>query len=390
MTKKLNLLAVSLFITVLLFVYLTVHHFALKLGLSGSALCSISSKVNCDAAALSSYSEIFGIPIAILGGMFHFLLLGYVLFIKFDWIESNIDLQKTIRAMLISSAAVSLLMGLISTIVIQVFCPFCIGTYLFSFLNLYLGWNLVLVDHKQKWNLTHFLNASKSHLVFLLLVPVSSWIVSGMIYENYGLNELKKVVPEKIAQWKASPVYDFNPDIGLKNGSATNKIVIVEFADFKCPHCKAASKTLDTYLKTRSDIQFIFKPFPLDGNCNSSDQITKGDGTRCTMAAWVMCSEKIAQKGWLMHHWLFENQEEFSAITDLKSLLPQIEKEFQIKADQLTACADSSETYDLIKKSSEEGNKAQVSGTPTIYLNGQKLTYGHVLEVLKTAVNELN
>ena len=108
------------------------------------------------------------------------------------------------------------------------------------------------------------------------------------------------------------------------------------------------------------------------------------------MAAWVMCSEKIAQKGWLMHHWLFENQEEFSAITDLKSLLPQIEKEFQIKADQLTACADSSETYDLIKKSSEEGNKAQVSGTPTIYLNGQKLTYGHVLEVLKTAVNELN
>lgn len=91
-----------------------------------------------------------------------------------------------------------------------------------------------------------------------------------------------------------------------------------------------------------------------------------------------------------MQHWLFEKQEEIAAVHDLNSLLPEIQAKFQLKTDELRACADSSATYDLLKKSSAEGNTAQVSGTPTIYLNGKKLESGHILQILSAAVNELN
>jgi protein-disulfide isomerase len=71
-------------------------------------------------------------------------------------------------------------------------------------------------------------------------------------------------------------------------------------------------------------------------------------------------------------------------------LLPEIETRFQLKPDELKACADSSETYDILKKSSAEGNAAKVEGTPTIYLNGKKLNYGNFLPVLSGAVNSID
>lgn len=389
MTKKINILIGSLIITIGLFTYLTIHHFAVKLGISGSALCSISSTLNCDAAALSQFSEIFKLPIAILGAVFHLALLGLIVFLKLNWLDESIYLKKFIQLSLIFSAITSIIMALISFFLIKVACPFCLGTYVFSFINLFLGWNIVSSTNKEVFDFSSLFSDQKYLLIILFLIPTSSWFISGIIKDNYGLSELDKVIPEKLALWKNSTVYQFNPDIGLNNKVSNAKAQIVEFADFKCPHCKQAHKTISTYLKSHPEVNFTFKPFPLDGNCNTSDKMQKGDGTRCKMAAWVLCSEKIAQKGWDIHHWLFENQEEFSQINDLNQLLPQIEKDFQIKSHDLSSCADSNEIYEQIKKSSQEGNSALVHGTPTIYLNGKKLEYGHIMEVLKKAVEQV-
>ncbi len=389
MTKKLNLLLLSVFITIGLFIYLAIHHYAIKLGIGGNSICSVSETINCDAAATSQYAEVFGIPVALLGGFYHIFLFGLLLFYKFNWVDESIYLKNTLRSMLVVSTAISVVMGLISFFVIKVICPFCFGTYVFSFINLFLGWNLMSVMDRD-FSIAPYFSTYKSHLILLAFIPVTSWIVSGMVQENYGLSEINKLVPEKIAQWKNSQTFQFDPQIGLRNEVTSEKIVLVEFADFKCPHCRAASQTIDTFLKGHPNVQFLFKPFPLDGTCNASSEMSKGDGSRCVLAAWALCAEQIAKKGWPVQHWLFEKQEEISAVRDLSTLLPEIEKKFQIKPTELSACADSSATYDTLKKSSAEGEKAKVSGTPTIYLNGKKLGYGHILQVLTAAVAELN
>lgn len=383
MTKKINLLLASIAISFAVFIYLGVHHYSLKTGLGGSSLCSISSKVNCDAAASSNFSEILNVPVAVLGGVFQLVLFCFVLGYKLGWVEASSYLRNTIRFQLGFSALVSIVMGVISIALVQVLCPFCIATYVLSFTSLFLGWSIV-ESTKDKFVLTNYFGEYKSHLISLALVPFLSWVVAGMTLKHYGLDQIAKYVPEKIAIWKASTEYSFDPNVGISNKVENPKYTLVEFADYKCPHCKAAGKTIELFLSTRNDVRFIFKPFPLDGTCNPNIQ-RKGDNSRCVFAAYTLCSEKLFQKGWEMNHWLFENQEKFFEVSDAKSILPQISEKFGFDTKALETCADSAETYDAIVKSAQEGVLANVEGTPTIYMNGKKLPWGQVLEVLKAA-----
>ncbi len=386
MNKKLNTLLISLLITFGLFIYLTLHHYSVKLGLSADALCSINEKLNCDAAATSSFSELFGVPVAVLGACFNLLFFGFVLFLKFDWIEKNIYSLTTVRFLLASAALTSAVMAFISIAYVKVYCPFCIATYVMSFINLALGWSLFTSDEKLQPN--DYFTIYRSHLIFLASIPVLAWVVTGMLQENNGLSEVKKMIPEKIYQWKSSPEVALNPNEGIIHKGLENKITLVEFADFKCPHCKSASGTIDSFLQGNPNVTFVFKPWPLDGNCNSGIP-TKGDGSRCTLAAWVLCAEKNEGRGWDVHHWIFKKQEELFQVVDLKPYLATLEKDLKIDSAKLAACSDSNETYDLIKRIADEGNKAQVSGTPTIYMNGRKLPYGQFLDVLKSAAGEI-
>lgn len=387
MTKKINLLLGSLFITFFLFVYLSIHHYAIKLGLSGNSLCSISSAINCDAAATSSFAEFAGIPIAIFGGIFTLFLFGLVLFIKMDWIEKSTYSLTTLRFMVLTSAITSLIMAIISLTLVKVVCPFCAGTYLFSFLNLFLAWNLFKAP-QAKLDISLFFSTYRSYFIFLICIPVFSWLTAGVIQDSYGLSEVKRIIPEKVYQWQSSPVYSFNENEGLIKKGTSSKITIIEFADFKCPHCKVMAQTADLFLKGNPDVTFIYKPYPLDGTCNKALP-SKGDGTRCTLAAWALCAEKEQQRGWDMHHWIFEKQEDLMQVTDLKPYLAEIEKDLKIDTQKLVACSESNETYELLNRSANEGTAAKVEGTPTVYVNGKKLSGGQILDVLKAAIQTL-
>jgi len=385
MNKKINFLLASLAITVGLFIYLTVHHYAVKLGVSGDAICSINAKINCDAAAASAFAEVFGIPVAVAGGVFSLFVFGFVLFLKMNWMQKSAQALGTLRFMLSIAALVSLVMGTISLAIVKVVCPFCTATYVFAFLNLYLGWSLFRPE-EGSFRLGDYFSAYRSHLILLICIPVTSWLVAGMIQEQYGLTQLKQIIPEKIYQWQTGPSYTFTEE-GLIHKGSDNKVTLVEFADFKCPHCKAASQVLDVFLKGNPDVTLIYKPYPLDGTCNKS-MPSKGDGTRCTMAAWAICAEKQGH-GWDMHHWLFDKQEELFQVTDLKTYFNEVEKDLKIDAKALAECSDSNETYELINRTATEGKMANVEGTPTIYLNNKKLPYGQVLDILKAAVKEV-
>lgn len=386
MTKKANILLISIFLTIAAFIYLSLHHYSIKVGLGGHSLCSLNSKLNCDAAAVSSFSEIFKIPIAVLGGVFHFIMFSFVLFYRIGLIEESSYLKNTLRFQFATAAIISLVMGGISLVVIKVACPFCVATYILSFINLALGWNLV-TDTTDKFNLSGYINEYKSHLIALAAIPFISWTIAGMTSSHYGLDQINKYFPEKIAIWKASNEYSFSSSIGITNKVDNPKFTLVEFADFKCPHCKVASNTLKTFLSSRNDIQFIFKPYPLDGNCNPMVS-TKGDGSRCALAGLALCSEKLAGKGLEVTHWLFDRQETLFNIIDIKKITPDVESEFNISAKSLDECIDATETYEALVKSTQEGGKSNVEGTPTIYLNGKKLPWGHMIDMLKAATEQ--
>lgn len=383
MKNKLNLLIVSLFITCGLFIYLTIHHYAIQRGLDGPTLCSINEKLNCDAAASSQYSEVFGIPIAVLGLCFNFVMLVYALMSKLSWVDENKNTHFAIKAGFILASLICVSLAFISVLSIKVVCTFCLATYVFTFINTYLAWSIFT---PAVFNISE-LFSQKGTIGMFISIPILAWFVSGVIQDNYGLDEIKKMSSEKILQWQSSPTYNFG-DVGLVQNQSGTKATLIEFADFKCPHCKTASTTLHNFIKGHNDIKFIYKPFPLDGVCNPEIN-QKGDGSRCKMAAWALCSEKLSQKGWQVHKWYFDNQERLFQVSDLKEENRNIAKEFSLDYDAIESCSESVETYDLIKTSALEAKAAGVEGTPTIYLNNKKLPMGQFVEILRSALKTI-
>lgn len=377
-----NLLVLSLVVAMGLFVYLTVHHYAVQLGMNGPGLCNVNAALNCDAAAVSSYAEIFKIPIAVLGLCFNFIMLVVVLFKKMDWTDESEIQNGFVKIMFASASVISLALGLISLFQIHVVCPFCLGTYIFTFINTYLVWSIF---SPAQFGIDVF--TRQSNIFTGAAILVLAWFVSGMIQDNYGLNEMKKIAPEKVALWQNSQnVYSFS-DVGLVQNPEA-KITLIEFADFKCTHCKMASQSLHNFMQGHTNVKFIFKSFPLDGTCNS--QISQaGDGTRCKMATWALCAEQNGQKGWDVHKYYFDNQESLFSVSDMKETNMALAQSLNLNYDVVEKCSESVDTYETIKKMVAEAKDAKVEGTPTIFLNGKKLEYGHFPQVLRTAIETI-
>ena len=107
------------------------------------------------------------------------------------------------------------------------------------------------------------------------------------------------------------------------------------------------------------------------------------------MAGLVLCAEKLAQNGWAVHDYFFENQESLAQISDIKTEFKKVAESLKLNADEIIKCSDSTETYALIAQLSNEGKAANVEGTPSIYLNKQKIE-GQFLPILKAAYKTLN
>ncbi len=383
MKNKSNLLIISLLISIGLFIYLTVHHYAVQLGTNEAGLCSISSTLNCDAAASSRYSELFSIPIAVLGLCFNLVMLVLLLFKKLDWSESTETQNGFVRSLFLISAFASIALAGISAFQIKVLCPFCIATYIFAFVNLYLVWS---VFSPAKYHPIEILS-DKGTWVAGITILLIAWFISGTIQDKYGLADMRRGLNEKINLWQMSPVHNFDVSLGLvKNPQGT--ITVTEFADYKCPHCKVAAQSLKSFMQDRSDVKLIFKSFALDGTCNPHVQF-KGDGSRCKMATWSFCAEKIAQKGWDVSYWYFDRQESLISVSDMTSTNQEIAQSLNLNYEEIEQCAVSKTAYDEIKKMADEAIAAGVQGTPAVYLNGKKVEMraDHLPIGLKAIIN---
>ncbi len=385
----LNLLLVTLLISAGVYGYLTYHHYAVKIGTPGGSLCQVSATLNCDAAAASSYAEMAGIPIALVGVVFSVFMVLFIALIKFGAIETTNYVKSLLITVFGASVIFTLFLGYITFTQLKAVCPFCLAGYILSFLQLGLiyayakepNFKFALGELSQNLNLT----------ATFLLVPVVSWVVAKNFSKSYNLEEIQILVAEKTEIWKRAPEFVFDKTTGLIQGSPNAKATLVEFADFKCPHCRIAWATLKRFKEQTPDAAVVFKPFPLDGQCNTTMEY-KGDKSRCTMAGWVLCSEKIAQKGWVVHDYFFENQERLFPLygDDLDKDLKTFASSNGLNFDEISMCANSSDTAILIGKMTAEAKSAQVQGTPTIFLNNRKLEGAQIFDVLKNAYGTLN
>jgi len=163
---------------------------------------------------------------------------------------------------------------------------------------------------------------------------------------------------------------------GPAKGPAKAPVLIVEFSDMQCPHCKQVAPVVEQLLAQEPNAHFVFQNFPLP-NHNWADKAA--DYVDCVGRASNDAVWKFIQK-------TFEQQESITeANADEK--LKAIATESGANADEIAACAAKPDTKARIQGSLALGKSVGVTGTPAIFINGRMLSGGAPVELLKQIVD---
>ena len=349
-------------------------------------MCEISDKVSCALASASAYSEFFGlIPMAILGVVVNGLIV--VLLTSHKWPllfspDTRKKLPGIIKLTVLGVFATSLAMGYISFFVIDIICPFCLGTYALSLITLastwmYLGGGLDISG-------TSIIGATG--VVVATLGIGAAFNASQKI--QFGGKNADKIIAATIMDWKNQPSKEIATVSPLVYNKVDQPVMrMVEFADYLCPHCKIAAPVLKLFVKSRPDVTLEFQAFPIDGTCNES--LNKSDGARCMLARFTYCAQKQdSTKGWDAQKWIFDNQRELLGISQATQKVKAQISELGLDQAQMDQCIESEEAHQVIKDQAALGRELRITGTPSLFVNGRKVQGIH-LPVLQQLYEEI-
>ncbi|MDN4643874.1 DsbA family protein [Arthrobacter sp. PsM3] len=200
--------------------------------------------------------------------------------------------------------------------------------------------------------------AKKVRLVLWILLGVI--VAAGVIW--YAVFTAAKPAPP--APQPAADAQLVRDDSHRVTTPATEKAQLVEFLDFECESCRAAQPLVEELKKEFGDrITFVNRYFPLPGHRNS--------GTA------ALAVEAAAQQGKYeqMYTKMFDTQPQWGEKQDSQApLFRTYAQELGLDLATYDAAVADEKTIDRIRKDVADGRALGVTGTPTFFLNGQKLT----------------
>jgi protein-disulfide isomerase len=149
-------------------------------------------------------------------------------------------------------------------------------------------------------------------------------------------------------------------------GPSDAPVTIVEYADLECPHCAEMQQFIEKQLlpKYAGKVRVIFKEFPL-----------------FSIHPWAViaavadeCAYQINPATFLPYrNLIFQNQNLIKPATANQQLL-DYGVQAGIDRDKLSACINSKATLPRVRQDYLEGEKLNVSSTPTFFINGKMVT----------------
>ena len=195
-----------------------------------------------------------------------------------------------------------------------------------------------------------------------------------------GKTEAEAIAAADKSQWAHAPAQDTRilsdavtiPTEGSPiTGPVNAPVKLVEFSDFQCPFCILATPQIQALLKTYGDkVSLTFKQFPLDMHSQAA-----------AAAAAAIAAQKQG-KFWQMHDALFEQQGHLSP-----QIIMQIAGKIGLSLVRFQADLNSDEVKRTVARDLDDGEKAGVSGTPTIFVNGQRYNGPVKMEALKPIID---
>lgn len=160
-------------------------------------------------------------------------------------------------------------------------------------------------------------------------------------------------------------------------GKADAKISLVEVSDYLCPHCQRAQGEVEEILKKHGDdikftqVNFALRPQELSG----------------TLVRGAFCARKQSDDlFWKWHTAAFKPEN--TANKDEKAVVSALVKIVGLNDADFQKCLGSDEAKNFLEQTSEKMRGYGVSGTPTFFINGQRLGHGSVQVAVEAALQK--
>lgn len=145
-------------------------------------------------------------------------------------------------------------------------------------------------------------------------------------------------------------------------GNPDATVTLVEYSDFQCPACASFQPVLEEVMNQYGDkIRFEYKHFPLPIHSYAQQA--------------AIAAEAAGQQGKFFeyHDMLFKNQQAWTTATAPASLFVQYAQELGLDVETFRRHQNASLLRDAVRADLTEGRELEITGTPTFYLNGQKM-----------------
>jgi len=155
-----------------------------------------------------------------------------------------------------------------------------------------------------------------------------------------------------------SPVFQISTDDQPSKGNPQARVTIVEFTDYQCPSCAQQHPVVERIMKEFGDrVRLVVRDFPLSQHAQAAKAAEAAEAAREQGKYW----EYVAV--------LFRNQ---SALGVDK--LKQYATELGLDRARFDSSLDSGKFADKVQRDVIEGHKLGVNGTPTLYVNGKRIS----------------
>jgi protein-disulfide isomerase len=169
-------------------------------------------------------------------------------------------------------------------------------------------------------------------------------------------------------------------------GDPNAKVVIEIYEDFQCPNCKEyttqdESQLIDSSYIANGQVYYIFRQYPfLDANTITKESQQAANASMCAMEQG---------RFWDYHDILFANQgasENAGAFSDKR--LQAFAESLGLDMTAFNKCFSADKYKADIQADLQKGQAANVSGTPSIFINGALLSAGAVpYDQIKSAID---
>jgi uncharacterized membrane protein len=342
-----------------------------------SSFCDFNATVTCKAAYLSRYGSIGGIPVAV-GGILFFTWVLLMVWAARGKSAVKDSAPAYVFAGSTLALAVVLYLAYASFFVLKEVCPLCVATYV-AVIGVFIisggasSVSMSSLPSRLLRDMRVLVGTPLALAVALIFIAGASW---GMtVFPRETDRPQARPVPTLTADqqtelakwWDVQPK---SPNFPYDNNGA--KVLIVEFADFQCPHCKdayfALKPIIDKYAANPKDVTFVFKTWPLNSHCNAAVPVANFVASCDASALYVMAKQKGT--GDALKDWFFLHQADLSPDT-VRQAATDVAKVSDFQAGYEKAIQE-------VKTDAAVGTSLQVHSTPTFFINGRALPAGGI------------